>query len=129
LGGSGGLGDRYLNQRVLTTPIQDAWLIPAHPVGDRPQITACAMNTKLVKILAEIIRSLSEAERTLLFAELQPLPDWRETLKKMQELGDKISARHGGKPLEQSVDEIFQQMREERTKQLMQACFPDYQEK
>ncbi len=47
----------------------------------------------------------------------------------MQELGDKISARHGGKPLEPSVDEIFHQMREERTKQLMQACFPDYQEK
>ncbi len=51
-------------------------------VGDRPQITARAMNTKLVKILAEIILSLSEAERTLLLAELQPLPDWRETLKK-----------------------------------------------
>ncbi|MBO1351427.1 MAG: hypothetical protein EBE86_030500 [Hormoscilla sp. GUM202] len=67
-------------------------------------------------MVAEIIRSLSEAERTLLFAELQPLPDWRETLKKMRELGNKISARHGGKPLEPSVE-------------LMQACFPDDREK
>jgi len=47
----------------------------------------------------------------------------------MRELGDKISARHGGKPLEPSVDETFQQMREERTEQLMQACFPDDREK
>lgn len=83
------------------------------------------MNTKLVKTLSQIIRSLSEEERTLLESELKLKPDWRETLQKMQELGDKISVRRGGKPLEPPPEELIRQMREERTEQLMQACCPD----
>lgn len=83
------------------------------------------MNAKLVKSLAQIILSLSEEERTLLESELKQKLDWREIRARIIERGAAISARQGGTHLEPSVDEIFDQMREERTEQLMQACFPE----
>ena len=83
------------------------------------------MNANLVKTLAQIIRSLSEEEQTLLESELKPKLDRRKTIQKMQELGDKISVRRGGKLLEPPPEELIRQMREERTEQLIQACCPD----
>ncbi len=81
------------------------------------------MNTKLVQTLAQIILSLPEDERTLLDSELKPKPDWRETMKQIDEHRAAIHAT-AGKPLEPSED-IIHQMREERTEQLIQACFPE----
>ncbi len=83
------------------------------------------MNTKLVQTLAQIILSLPEDERTLLDSELKPKPDWRETRANIINRGAAIQARRSEKPFEPSVDEIIHQMREERTEQLIQACFPE----
>jgi hypothetical protein len=83
------------------------------------------MNTQLVKTLAQIIKSLSEEERILLESELQPQNDWETTKKRILERGKNISQQLGGKNLETSIDEIFEQMREERSEELIQACFPD----
>lgn len=80
------------------------------------------MNTQLVKTLAQIIKSLSEEERSLLEAELQPQRDWETTKKRILERGKAISQRLGGKPFNPSIDDIFYQMREERSEELMQAC-------
>lgn len=66
------------------------------------------MNTKLVETLVRIIRFLAEEERTLLESQLKPKPDRRETIQKMQELGDKISVRR--KPLELPPEELIWQM-------------------
>ena len=45
------------------------------------------------------------------------------------ERGKIIRDRNQGKPLSPSVSEIIHQMREEREEQLMQACFPEREEK
>jgi hypothetical protein len=81
------------------------------------------MNTQLVKTLAQIIQTLSEEERILLESELQPKQDWETTKKRILERNQKIYQQREGKPLEPSIDDIFTQMREERSQELMQACF------
>jgi hypothetical protein len=87
------------------------------------------MNAKLIDSLVQIINSLTAEERKLLEEKLHDSPNSQENLQKMQELGDKISARREGKPLEPRVDEIIHQMRDERTQQLMQACCPGTEDK
>lgn len=83
------------------------------------------MNVPLVESLVQVIFSLSPEERALLEERLHRKTDWRETLQNMQELGDKITARRGGQPLEPPPEEIIRQMREERAEQLMNNCFPE----
>ena len=83
------------------------------------------MNTQLVKTLAQIIKSLSEEERRLLEVELQPQSDWETIKKRIIERGKAIDRRLGGKPFNPSIDDVFYQMREERSQELMQACFSD----
>ncbi len=83
------------------------------------------MNTQLIKTLAQIIKTLSEEERILLESELHPQQDWETTKKRILERNQKIYQQREGKPLKPSIDEIFYQMREERSKELIQACFPE----
>ncbi len=83
------------------------------------------MNTQLVKTLAQIIKNLSEEERILLESELHPKQDWETTKKRIIERNQKIYKQREGKPLEPSIDDIFDEMREERSEELMQACFPE----
>ena len=83
------------------------------------------MNTQLVKTLAQIIQTLSEEERILLESELHPQKDWETAKKRILERNQKIYQQREGKPLEPSIDEIFYQMREERSDELMQASFPE----
>ena len=83
------------------------------------------MNLELVQTLAQIIRSLPAEERALLETELQTKSQGKNPLQKIQELGDKIQKRRGGKALEITPEELIRQMREERTEQLMKVCFLD----
>jgi CHASE3 domain sensor protein len=87
------------------------------------------MNTQLVESLIQVINSLSKEERNLLEEKLQRQADWEETRSRIIERGKIISDRNRGKPLSPSVTEIIHQMREERDEQLMQACFPEREEK
>lgn len=82
------------------------------------------MNTQLVNSLFQVIQSLSKEERDLLEEKMKK-PDWRETLERIQKLRADINAYRGGKPLDPSVDEIIHQMREERDRQILSACFPE----
>jgi predicted phosphohydrolase len=82
------------------------------------------MNTQLVKTLAQIIKTLSKEEQILLESELHPQHDWETIKKRILERNQKIYQREG-KSLETSIDEIFAQMREERSQELMQTCFPE----
>ena len=72
-----------------------------------------AVNTQLIKTLAEIIRSLSEEERTLLETELQAKPNWEITRERILKRGKAIKQRWAGNPLTPSIDDIFYQMRGE----------------
>ena len=87
------------------------------------------MNTKLVESLVEVINSLSEEEKNLLQEKLQRKSDWEKQRSRIIARAQKIHARRGGKPFKPSVTEIIHQMREERDEQLMQACFPEREEK
>lgn len=87
------------------------------------------MNTKLVESLVEVINSLSEEEKNLLQEKLQRQENWEKQRSRIIERAKKIHARRGGKPFEPSVTEIIHQMREERDEQLMQACFPQDEDK
>jgi hypothetical protein len=84
--------------------------------------TMTAVNVQLIKTLAEIIRSLSEEERTLLETELQAKTNWEITKERILKRGKAIEQRLAGNPLTPSIDDIFYQMREERSEQLMQVC-------
>jgi hypothetical protein len=84
------------------------------------------MNIELVKTLAQIIKNLSKEERHLLEAELHPAQnDWETTKQIIIERNQKISQQLGGKSLDSFIDEVFEQMREERSEQLMQAGAPE----
>ena len=87
------------------------------------------MNTKLVESLVEVINSLSSEEKNLLQEKLQRQENWEEQRNRIIARAQKIHARRGGKPFKPSVTEIIHQMREERDEQLMQACFPEREEK
>ena len=86
------------------------------------------MNTKLVESLVQVINSLSEEEKNLLQEKLQPELNWEATLERIEARRRKIHVRTGEKPFKPSVTEIIHQMREERDKQLMQACRPQNKE-
>ena len=87
------------------------------------------MNVPLVESLMQVILALPPEERTLLEERLHRQTNWRETLQEIDKLQVQIKADRGGKPLDLPVDEIIHQMREERTEELMRACFPDSEEK
>ncbi|MEG3437712.1 hypothetical protein V0288_11335 [Pannus brasiliensis CCIBt3594] len=84
------------------------------------------VNVKLVKTLAEIIRSLSEEERNLLDSELAHQTGW-------DKIKDRVFAR--GKAIKQrrledlsipSIEDIIYQMREDSDRELLQACGFDW---
>lgn len=80
-------------------------------------------NVFLVESLVQVILSLSQEERELLEEKLNRKKNWQETLKQIDQLHAKIRERRGGKPFNPPIDEIIYQMREERTEQILQACF------
>ncbi len=87
------------------------------------------MNIQLVESLIQVINSLSPEERNLLEEKLKHRSDWEKMRSRIIERGKIIRDRNQGKPLSPSVSEIIHQMREERDEQLMQACFPEREEK
>lgn len=85
------------------------------------------MNTKLIDSLVQIVLSLNPEEQALLEEKLRAYKtqlSWQEEYQKLLDVREKIFARREGKPLEPTPEELIHQMREERTTQLMQACFP-----
>jgi hypothetical protein len=75
-----------------------------------------AVNVQLIKTLAEIIHSLSEEERNLLETELHAKSNWEITKERILQRGKAIEQRLAGNPLTPSIDDIFYQMREERSR-------------
>jgi hypothetical protein len=93
------------------------------------------MNRLLVEFLIQVINSLPEEDRAFLEEKLVEnkhkrehftSSEWQKIRSRILEKSKESSLRRGGKPLEPSPEETIRQLREERTEQLMQACFPDY---
>jgi len=85
------------------------------------------MNTKLVDSLVQLVLSLNPEEQALLEEKLQAhrtQPNWQQEYQKLLDVRAQIWARRKGKPLEPTPEELIHQMREDRTSQLIQACFP-----
>ena len=96
------------------------------------------MNTQLVESILQVIDALSEEDRLLLETKLEQKKqkqtsysssDWEITKKRIIERSKASQQARGEKPLNPSPEEIIRQEREERTEQLMDACFPDFSEK
>ena len=91
------------------------------------------MNKLLIESIVQLVNSLPLEERKVVEEKILENKDrrenWREHLKRIDEDRAELYASRGGKPLEPPVDEIIHQMREERTQQLMEACFPKSEEK
>lgn len=77
------------------------------------------MNTQLVQTLAKVILSLSDDEKNLLQTELQPKNNWQYHIEKIKEHRMMIDQRRQGKTFEISIDDIFAQMRQERSEHLL----------
>lgn len=93
------------------------------------------MNRLLVESLIQVINSLPEEDRTFLEEKLEEKKherehftssNWQKIRSRILDRGKESSLMRGGKPLHPPPEEIIQQLREERTEHLMQACFPDY---
>ena len=82
------------------------------------------MNTQLVYTLTQIINALTPEEKALLQEKITS-KNSQEAYQKMVEVREKIWLRRGGKPLDMDVSEMIEQMREERSQELMDACFPN----
>ncbi len=85
------------------------------------------MNTQLVDTLAQIINALTPEEKVLLEEKTTSNKN-QEAYQKMVEVREKILERREGKPLDMDVSEMIYQMREERSQELMDACFPHLSE-
>ena len=81
------------------------------------------MNTQLVDTFAQIINALTPEEKALLEEKTTSNKN-QEAYQKMLEVREKIVERRGDKPLDIDVSEMIYQMREERSQELMDACFP-----
>ena len=71
----------------------------------------------------QIIQSLPKEERALLNEKLQE-SDGGDTLLRIRKLRSEINAARDGKPFDPPIEEIIYQMREERDRQILSACFP-----
>mgnify|MGYP000538051400 CR=1 FL=1 len=83
------------------------------------------MNIQLVEGLADAIRALSPEERRLLEEKLGVRSHWQETLAELRQHKAEIHADRAGQTFEPSIEETIQQMRDERTEQLVQSSFTD----
>jgi hypothetical protein len=86
------------------------------------------INTQLVETLAQIINALTLEEKALLKQKMDR-PNWEEEYQKLVGVRERILARRGGNPLDMDVSDMIYQMREERTQQLLEACFPELSQK
>ncbi len=82
------------------------------------------MNTSLVEALAQAVLSLSPEERRLLYQRVFNKPIWRETQQSLADVHTQILEDRVGSPPDLDVVDQIHQMRDERTEQLLQVCFP-----
>lgn len=78
------------------------------------------MNIQLVEGFANMIQALSSKECHLLEAKLGVRSRWQDTLQNIRQHEAKIHADRGGKAFKPAIEETIQQMRDERTEQLVQ---------
>lgn len=92
------------------------------------------MNIQLVESLLQVINSLPEEDRLLLETRLEQKKqkqvfdsssDWETTKARIIARSQASLLKRGGQPLTPSPEEMIRQQREERTQQLMNACFPN----
>ncbi|MEC4895928.1 MAG: hypothetical protein SAL07_24635 [Oscillatoria sp. PMC 1051.18] len=82
------------------------------------------MNTQLVNSLVQLIQSLPTAERELLQKKLDKKLNWQTIKMRIIQRGEAIQERLANLG-DDAIDEVFSQMREERSIELLQACLPE----
>ncbi len=77
------------------------------------------MNIQLVESLANAIKALSVEEQELLNQKLKHKSNWQNLRARILANAEAIQQRRSGQPLQLDIDQIIQQMREEREQQLL----------
>jgi len=92
------------------------------------------MNIQLVESLVQVIQALAPEEQQLLEEKLhhreeeatEPAAGHRQAAyKQVQAIRSRIFARRSNQQLQPTAAELIQQMREERTEQLLRSSFPE----
>lgn len=84
------------------------------------------MNISLIDALVQAVLALSIEERVLFQQNLQQHQDnWQETTQRLKAFQAKLKAQRSGSLPNIPVEDIIHQMRDDRTEQLMQTCFPE----
>ncbi|MBP0030421.1 hypothetical protein [Roseofilum sp. Guam] len=79
------------------------------------------MNTKLVDSIVQLIDALPPKEQKLLHEKIERKQNWQETKERILKRGQAIWERQGD-DFYDAIDEVFHQMREERSQELFEAC-------
>ncbi|MDB9519712.1 hypothetical protein PN466_22470 [Roseofilum reptotaenium CS-1145] len=79
------------------------------------------MNTKLVDSIVQLIDALPPKEQKLLHEKIERKQNWQETKERILKRGQAIRERQGD-DFYDAIDEVFHQMREERSQELFEAC-------
>lgn len=79
------------------------------------------MNTKLVDAILQLIDALPPKEQKLLHEKIERKQNWQQTKERILKRGKAIGKRQRDNFYD-AIDEVFHQMREERSQELFEAC-------
>lgn len=79
------------------------------------------MNTKLVDSIIQLIDALTPEEQNFLHEKIDYKRNWQVTKERILKRSKAIWERQGD-TFSDSIDQVFHQMREERSQELFEAC-------
>jgi hypothetical protein len=83
------------------------------------------MNTKLVDSLLQVIGSLSEAERSLLYIKLDRKAAWKASQNRLRHLHQRLRQTNGTDIAHFSITDLLDQEREQRNQVLLSSVPPE----
>ncbi|MDJ1169202.1 hypothetical protein PMG71_07175 [Roseofilum sp. BLCC_M154] len=82
------------------------------------------MNTKLVDAILQLIDALPPEDKATVIKKVEKPEDWQTTLDQIMEHRKAIHDRRKSKAFDPSIDDVFAEMREDRSQELLEACSP-----
>ena len=83
------------------------------------------MNTRLVNSLLQVIESLSEAERSLLYTQMDRKLAWKVSQNRLRHLHHRLRQTQGGEMPQVFVADLLEQEREQRDDALLRSIEPN----
>ncbi|MBE9155942.1 hypothetical protein IQ265_03715 [Nodosilinea sp. LEGE 06152] len=83
------------------------------------------MNTKLVNSILQVIESLSEAERRLLYTKLDRKAAWKVSQNRLRHLHQRLRQTNGGDMADLPIADLLHQERQQREHILLNSVSPE----